>query len=160
MGRPHRSHARPDPRPAASRLRQRHAPVPYDPQHLFTIGGTDNGECLFWITDPQDAPDTWRIANEARGPRWFTFDGTLTQFLTSVLSGETTVPQFPKDLLEQATCFTSSDPTLWTPAQTPPRPPVASNTIREWARANGYQVPDGGRIAAAIREARERANPA
>ncbi|MGW6771658.1 Lsr2 family DNA-binding protein [Streptomyces sp. NPDC055037] len=133
-------------------------PVPYDPQHLFAIGGTDNGEYLFWTTDPQGAPDTWRIAvNEARGPRWFTFDGTLTEFLTSVLSGETAVPQFPKDLLEQATNFAPSEPTLWSPAQAPTRPPVDTNIIREWARANGYEVADRGRITAEIREAWERA---
>ncbi|MEU3185117.1 histone-like nucleoid-structuring protein Lsr2 [Streptomyces sp. NPDC006923] len=136
-------------------------PVPYDPRDLLAVGGTDNGEHLFWITDPRDAPDAWRIAvNEARGPRWFTFDGTLTAFLTSVLSGETAVPAFPKDLLEQARGFTPSLPVLSPPPDTRPRPPVASDTVRRWARANGYDVPDRGRVAAGIREAWERANPA
>ncbi|MGW6979736.1 Lsr2 family DNA-binding protein [Streptomyces sp. NPDC054932] len=135
-------------------------PVPYDPRHMFAIGVTDNGEYLFWITDPHDAPDTWRIAvNEARGPRWFTFDGGLTEFLTSVLSGQTNVPQFPDDLLEGQTDFASSIPTGYRPTQTPDRPRVDLNTIREWARANGYQVPFRGRIPADIREAWERANP-
>ncbi|WP_254407169.1 histone-like nucleoid-structuring protein Lsr2 [Streptomyces sp. GMY02] len=135
-------------------------PVPYDPRNLFAIGVTDNGEHLFWISEPQDAPDTWRIAvNEARGPRWFTFEGTLTGFLTSVLSGGTAVPAFPKDLLEQATSFTPSDPASWTPPQAPARQPVATDTIRQWARANGYEVPDRGRIRAEIRDAWERANP-
>ncbi|WP_327278951.1 MULTISPECIES: histone-like nucleoid-structuring protein Lsr2 [unclassified Streptomyces] len=136
-------------------------PVPYDPQHLFAIGGTDNGEYLFWITDPQDAPDTWRIAvNEARGPRWFTFDGSLTEFLTRVLSGQTSVPQFPDDLLEGHTAFVPSVPTGYQPMPpTAARPPVDLDTIRKWARANGYQVPFRGRIPADIREAWERANP-
>lgn len=78
-------------------------PVPYVPRHLFAVGVTDNGENLFWITDPEDAPEAWRVAvNEARGPRWFTFDGTLTAFLTAVLSGSAAVPQFAPDLLDRA----------------------------------------------------------
>ncbi|MFD4900107.1 histone-like nucleoid-structuring protein Lsr2 [Streptomyces sp. NPDC058411] len=134
-------------------------PVPYDPRQLLPMGGTDNGEHLFWITEPRTAPDAWRVAvNEARGPRWFTYDGTLTEFLVSVLSGETSVPQFPKDVLEPTTAFVPSDPTLWAPPQAPARPPVDSETIREWARANGHQVSAGGRIPAAIREAWENAH--
>ncbi|MFL5995742.1 MAG: hypothetical protein ACJ736_15795 [Streptomyces sp.] len=40
---------------------------------------TDNGNYLFWITEPESDPDVWRIAiNEARGHDWYTFDGTLT----------------------------------------------------------------------------------
>ncbi|MFH8771824.1 hypothetical protein [Streptomyces sp. NPDC017958] len=57
-------------------------PVPYDPQLLSPMGVTDNGEYLFWVSAPPDSPDAWQIAvNEARGPRWFTFAGTLTAFL-------------------------------------------------------------------------------
>jgi hypothetical protein len=133
-------------------------PVPYDPRHLFPMGVTDNGEYLFWITGPVEAPDTWRIAvNEARGPRWFAFDGTLTEFLVSVLSGETTVPQFPKDLLQDPMDFVPSDLDAWVPPPAPARPPVNSDTIREWGRAHGYEVPLRGRIPAAVREAWEQA---
>ncbi|MFF0449824.1 histone-like nucleoid-structuring protein Lsr2 [Streptomyces sp. NPDC004609] len=133
-------------------------PVPHDPRRLFAMAGTDNGERLFWITDPQDAPDAWRITvNEARGPRWFTFDGTVTEFLLAVLSGETTVPQFPKDLLDQATRFTPSQPVPRTPPQPPARPPASTAAVREWARANGYDLPARGRIPAEILEAWDRA---
>ncbi|WP_405749956.1 Lsr2 family protein [Streptomyces sp. NBC_00012] len=48
-------------------------------------------------------------------------------------------------------------PTLWAAPQAPTRPPVDSETIREWARANGHQVSSSGRIPAAIREAWESA---
>ncbi|MBT2411749.1 Lsr2 family protein [Streptomyces sp. ISL-12] len=133
-------------------------PVPYDPQRLFLMGNTDNGEYLFWITEPPEVPDSWRIAiNEARGPRWFTFDGTLTAFLVSVLNGETVVPQFPDDLLQGETGFTRTADEVRVPLAAPAAPPVNSDVIREWARANGYEVPFRGRIPAAVRDAWERA---
>ncbi|MEU1800422.1 histone-like nucleoid-structuring protein Lsr2 [Streptomyces sp. NPDC019937] len=135
-------------------------PVPYDPRYLFTMGVTDNGNYLFWIADPNDAPDAWRIAvNEARGPRWFTFDGTITEFLFSVLSGETTVPQFPDDLLDEPVGFTRATPSARQPTQTPPKSSVDLEVIREWGRANGYKVPFRGRVPAEVREAWERAHP-
>ncbi|MER5730229.1 hypothetical protein ABT084_18125 [Streptomyces sp. NPDC002138] len=68
-------------------------PVPYDPRFLFAVGGTDNGEYLFWISEPESAPDRWCIAvHEARGPCWFRYDGALTAFLASVLSGKAPSP--------------------------------------------------------------------
>ncbi|MGW2404030.1 SMI1/KNR4 family protein [Streptomyces sp. NPDC001739] len=85
---------------------QQKNPVPYDPQHLFAMGVTDNGEYLFWVTDPEDSPDQWTIAvNEARGPRWFTYDGTLTQFLITLLAKTTNVLMFPDDLQTLAPFF-------------------------------------------------------
>ncbi|MEU2122094.1 hypothetical protein [Nocardia niwae] len=78
---------------------QQKNPVPYDPQDLFAMGVTDNGEYLFWVTDPEDSPDQWTIAiNEARGPRWFTYHGTLTQLLIALLTKTTNVLMFPDDL--------------------------------------------------------------
>jgi len=133
-------------------------PVPYDPQHLFLVGSTDNGEYLFWVTEPSEVPNSWWIAiNEARGPRWFTFEGTLTAFLTSVLSGEAVVPQFPKDLLQGEVGFTPSARDIWVPPGAPAAQPTNPDLIREWARANGYEVPFRGRIPAAVRDAWERA---
>ncbi|MGW4690612.1 Lsr2 family DNA-binding protein [Streptomyces sp. NPDC004244] len=136
-------------------------PVPYDPRHLFVIGSTDNGEYLFWITEPEDSPDTWRIAvNEARGPLWFTYDGTLTDFLTSVLSGTTDVPQFPDGLLDQPVEFVPAVPLSYEIRQTPSRESIDTETIRDWARANGFHIPPRGRLPREVREAWEQAHPA
>ncbi|MFF4457877.1 histone-like nucleoid-structuring protein Lsr2 [Streptomyces goshikiensis] len=133
-------------------------PVTHDPDELFAIGVTDNGEYIFWITDPVDQPDRWRIAvNEARGPQWFTFNGTLTEFLASVLSGQTSVPQFPRGLLEGPPVFTPSRPALRKTAPFSDRAPVDTAAIRAWALANGYNVPSRGRIPPEIREAWEQA---
>ncbi|MGW2987553.1 Lsr2 family DNA-binding protein [Streptomyces goshikiensis] len=134
-------------------------PVPYDPERLFTIGGTDNGEHIFWITDPLEEPDRWQVAvNEARGPQWFTFDGTLVDFLTSALSGQTTIPQFPRDLLDASPSFTPSHPDLWKPEPIPDQPPTDTAAIRAWSLANGYNLPPRGRIPHEVREAWERHN--
>ncbi|WP_328726346.1 Lsr2 family DNA-binding protein [Streptomyces sp. NBC_00259] len=134
-------------------------PVPCDPDQLFAIGSTDNGEYIFWITTPADDPDGWRIAvNEARGPRWFTYDGNLTAFLVSVLSGQTQVPQFPDDLLDEPRDFIPSHPTLWKPEPITSQGPVDTAAIRTWARAHGYDVPSRGRIPLEVREAWDEAN--
>ncbi|MER6404257.1 histone-like nucleoid-structuring protein Lsr2 [Streptomyces viridosporus] len=134
-------------------------PVPHDPDKLFVCGSTDNGEYLFWITDPATGPDRWHIAvNEARGPRWFTYDGPLTVFLTSVLSGQIQVPQFPHSLLDAPARFTPSHPALWKPELPCDVQPVDTATIRSWARANGYAVPSRGRVPRTVREAWARAN--
>ncbi|MFJ8542384.1 histone-like nucleoid-structuring protein Lsr2 [Streptomyces sp. NPDC093586] len=133
-------------------------PVPHDPDTLFACGATDNGEYLFWITDPATDPDRWRIAvNEARGPRWYTYDGTLTAFLTGVLTGQKRVPQFPPSLLDAPACFTPSRPTLVKPPPPTDARPVDTAAIRSWARAHGYTVPPRGRIPIGVREAWERA---
>jgi hypothetical protein len=133
-------------------------PVPYDPRHLLVAGVTDNGNYLFWITEPESEPDAWRIAiNEARGPEWYTFNGTLTEFLTAVLNGELDVPLFPKDVLYGGATFTPSRRDSGTPLSVPVGRSFDTNSIREWARANGYEVPFRGRIPAAVRDAWERA---
>lgn len=138
-------------------------PVPHDPQALFAIGVTDNGNHLFWITTPHNAPDAWRITvNQPRGHDWYTFDGTLTDFLTAVLSRQVQVPVFPDDLLDGGVSFTPA------PAQTAPAPAsppssgrrIDSQAVRAWARANGYDLPDRGRIPATILQAWEEAHPA
>lgn len=133
-------------------------PVPYDPRRLFLMGCTDNGEYLFWVTEPSEEPGCWRIAvNEARGPRWFTFEGGVSTFLASVLRGETVVPQFPSDLLQGEVGFASSVRNVWVPLADPVVRNHKSDVVREWARANGYDVPFRGRIPAAVHEAWERA---
>ncbi|GHH23251.1 histone-like nucleoid-structuring protein Lsr2 [Streptomyces rubradiris] len=134
-------------------------PAPVDPELLLPCGGTDNGEGIFWITDPKNDPDAWTVAvNEARGPRWYTFDGNLTQFLVAVLSGTTTVPQFPETLLKGEIDFKPSRLDQWSPPLPPVTAPVSTDEIRDWARANGYDVPMRGRIPAGVRQAWEEAH--
>ncbi|MBB4986476.1 MULTISPECIES: Lsr2 family DNA-binding protein [Streptomyces] len=138
-------------------------PVPHDPRHLFAMGVTDNGEYLFWITESAGAPEKWTIAaNEARGPQWYTYGGGLADFLTALLSGRETVPLFPDSLLTQGVFFTPTAPAPTpAPVDTAPQPRTGmtadASDIRAWARANGYDVPDRGRIPVAILEAWEKA---
>ncbi|WP_229816103.1 Lsr2 family DNA-binding protein [Streptomyces lucensis] len=134
-------------------------PAPVDPQFLLPCGGTDNGEDFFLITDPEDDPDAWTIiVNQARGPGRYTFDGNLTRFLVAVFSGSTTVPQFPEGLLQGDISFKPSDLDQWSPPLPPVTPPVSTDEIRIWARANGYEVPVRGRIPADVRQAWEQAD--
>ncbi|MFP8942202.1 histone-like nucleoid-structuring protein Lsr2 [Streptomyces fenghuangensis] len=137
-------------------------PVPHDPQALFAIGVTDNGNHLFWVATPRTAPDAWRITvNEARGRTWHTFDGTLTGFLTAVLGGQAQVPVFPRDLLDGGASFTPSPArTASAPAPWPGRGRrIDSQAVRAWARANGYDIPERGRIPATILQTWEEAHP-
>ncbi|WP_327150953.1 Lsr2 family DNA-binding protein [Nocardia sp. NBC_01329] len=149
------------------RLRQDRAtgafPVPHDPDNLFVCGVTDNGEYLFWVTDPADDPDAWRIAvNQARGPGWYTFDGGLVAFLAAAFSGRIEVPLFPDGLLDAGVGFTAGSPQQQTGSsrtdlESEAAGSVDSHVIRAWARTNGYELPGRGRIPAAITEAWERA---
>ncbi|MFD4689392.1 histone-like nucleoid-structuring protein Lsr2 [Streptomyces sp. NPDC058463] len=132
-------------------------PVPYEPDTLFACGATDNGEYLFWITDPATEPDLWHIAvNEARGPGWFTYEGNATAFLVAVLGRQPQVPLFPPSFAEGPAYFTPSRPPLWKPPPFSDAQPVDTGAVRSWARANGYDVPSRGRIPPEIREAWER----
>ncbi|MFE1547788.1 histone-like nucleoid-structuring protein Lsr2 [Streptomyces sp. NPDC058718] len=77
---------------------------------------------------------------------------------TAVLSGRETVPLFPDSLLTQGVSFTPTTPaptptTIDTAPQPPTRTTADTNDIRAWARANGYHVPDRGRMPVAILDA-------
>lgn len=61
------------------------------------MGVTGNGDYLFWVTQPSGAPDHWTIAvNEALRAPWFTYNGTVTEFLVDVLSATVRIPMFPQ----------------------------------------------------------------
>ncbi|MFB6559631.1 histone-like nucleoid-structuring protein Lsr2 [Streptomyces sp. NPDC056400] len=134
-------------------------PLPHDPQHLFAMGVTGNTDYLFWVTEPADTPQTWKVAvNEALRQPWFTHDGTLTELLFLVLDGTLQVPMFPKDLLEGGVSFAPSLP------HEPSVQPASAGTvspraIRAWARANGFQVEDRGRIPPDVMAAWEQSHP-
>ncbi|MGW9068566.1 Lsr2 family DNA-binding protein [Streptomyces yangpuensis] len=134
--------------------------VEHNPQHLFAIGGTEGGQKLFWITEPQNEPDAWRItANQDKGPLWFTYDGNLTAFLVAVLSGQLDIPQF-HNLHGLPADFTPGVPPAFEVGDPPMSAPDNTEDIRDWARANGFQVPPRGRIPREVREAWEQAHPA
>ncbi|GGT26968.1 hypothetical protein GCM10010222_80950 [Streptomyces tanashiensis] len=133
--------------------------LPHSPENLLAMGVTGNGDYLFWVTQPADTPDQWTVAvNEALRAPWFTYNGSLTAFLVSVLSGTTSVPMFPKDLLDRAPAFTPSTLESSTPVAAA-RTPVSTRAIRDWANANGYDLPERGRIPIEIIEAWKQENP-
>ncbi|GHE28041.1 Lsr2 family DNA-binding protein [Streptomyces hydrogenans] len=136
-------------------------PVPHRPEDLFAIGVTDNGNHLFWITTPEKQPDAWTVTvDEADGRTWHTHEGNLTSFLVTLLSGHEHPPVFPRDLLSRGAFFTPAPPAA--PATPPTASAGGSSTstaaIREWARAQGYDVPDRGRIPAPVIQAWEQAH--
>ncbi|WP_234337999.1 Lsr2 dimerization domain-containing protein [Streptomyces sp. NRRL WC-3725] len=90
--------------------------------------------------------------------RFANYPWILTRFLASVLSGDTTVPQFPGGLLQGGTCFEPSRLDKWSPPLPPARAPSHTQDIRAWGRANGYDVPMRGRIPAGVRQAWEQAH--
>ncbi|MGW1117414.1 Lsr2 family DNA-binding protein [Streptomyces tanashiensis] len=136
-------------------------PLPADPQDLFPMAVTDNGEHLFWVTRPAGSPDEWTLAaNQARSFQWYTYDGNLARFLTAVLSGQETVPVFPGSLLDHGAFFTPLAPAANLPTVQPEQSSAmaSSSDIRAWARDHGYEVPDRGRIPADILDAWQQAN--
>lgn len=104
--------------------------------------------------------------NEARGPGWYTFDGPLVAFLAAILGGKTEVPLFGVDFLGDGATFSRSGAVSHEhrPSGSGPANEAAdsadghgwvgdSRVIRAWARANGHDLPDRGRIPAAIIDA-------
>jgi hypothetical protein len=67
-----------------------------EPQGLLPVGVTDNGDTIAWRT--KGRPDQWTVVvHEGRGPEFYDFKGSLTAFLSSVLSKKTRCPIFPED---------------------------------------------------------------
>jgi hypothetical protein len=73
--------------------------LPAAVEKLLAIAITDNGDTVYWMREPGESPDRWRIAvNGARDfDEWHLFDGCLAHFLVSVLSREWVVPVFAED---------------------------------------------------------------
>ncbi|MEV4943848.1 Lsr2 family DNA-binding protein [Streptomyces zaomyceticus] len=135
-------------------------PLPHSPENLFAMGVTDNGDYLFWVTQPAETPDQWTVAvNEALRAPWFSYTGSLTEFLVGVLGGTTRVPMFPRDLLRHGPTFTPSTPRSTSLETTTRMAPVSTRTIREWADANGFDLPERGRIPYDVVEAWRHENP-
>ncbi|MFC5253513.1 Lsr2 family DNA-binding protein [Streptomyces nigrescens] len=139
--------------------------IPYATSSLQPAAVTDNGEYVFWVTEPKNSPDLWKIAvNEASGDRWFTFAGTMTAFLKAFCEHSISVPMFPDSLLEKTPYFCPASyvnedrrrPDATSPVTS--TAPVQSADIREWANRHGYDVPPRGRIPGAIIDAYKQAH--
>jgi hypothetical protein len=73
--------------------------LPYPPEDLLQIAGTDNGESIYWARTPGARPDDWTIVvNAARDwEDWPAFNGGLVEFLVAVFSAEYQCSAFPED---------------------------------------------------------------
>ncbi|MGC4806738.1 SMI1/KNR4 family protein [Micromonospora sp. DT233] len=72
--------------------------LPRKPAELLSLGRSDNGDVIYWITEPAGDPDRWRVAlGEPRGPLWEEFDGGAVEWLAAVLSKRLRMRMFPKD---------------------------------------------------------------
>jgi hypothetical protein len=70
---------------------------PYPVDELLPVAATDNGDTIYWVTRPLDAPNLWTITgNEARDVHWPTFDGGIVDFLVAVLTGRRYFEIFPR----------------------------------------------------------------
>ena len=68
-------------------------PIHPEPGGLLAWGSTDNGDVLFWVTEPASDPGAWPIAvSEVRGPGWYRHPGPLVRFLHDWLSGAANIP--------------------------------------------------------------------
>src|SRR5262249_44977111 len=87
---------------ALRKLRQTTEPdMPYpifpEPGGVIPWGVTDNGDVCYWKTGLAD-PNTWTVVvNESRGPDWEHFKGTMTEFLSAVVSRIHVCSIFPDD---------------------------------------------------------------
>ncbi|MFF3842521.1 histone-like nucleoid-structuring protein Lsr2 [Streptomyces sp. NPDC001930] len=132
--------------------------LPHSLENLFAMGVTGNGDYLFWVTQPAGTPEEWNVAvNEALRAPWFTYIGSLTEFLVTALSGTTRIPMFPKDLLDNGATFTPATLRSTAPAEAA-WTSVSTRTIRDWANANGYDLPERGRIPSEVMQAWEQEN--
>jgi hypothetical protein len=70
--------------------------LPYAPEELLPVAGTDNGDIVYWVLEEPADPESWTITgNEARHTSWPRFDGGLAEFLYAVLSRRLSFPIFP-----------------------------------------------------------------
>ncbi|MBF9135461.1 SMI1/KNR4 family protein [Plantactinospora sp. S1510] len=59
-------------------------PLPYAPEELVPVAGTDNGNSVYWLRSPLDSPDSWRIVvDQSRGDTWSEFSGGIVDFLVA-----------------------------------------------------------------------------
>ncbi|MFG2532987.1 hypothetical protein [Streptomyces sp. NPDC048516] len=83
------------------------AEPPCPPRMLQPVAVTSNGDDIFWLMDPPEDPDSWKVTvNDMDGDGWFLFDGRVTAFVLSFCTNEVSVPGFPDDLQGKPASFT------------------------------------------------------
>jgi hypothetical protein len=113
-------------------------PIHPEPGGLLPWADTSNGDTLFWIVDPRDDPDRWRLAiSEVRGPGWLTHPGPVTRFIREVLERSFVVDFFPDDFPLPGASFEPfpaphepMDPRSWDRQEAERRGPGASDRLR------------------------------
>jgi hypothetical protein len=71
---------------------------------ILPFAATDNGEIIYWKT--ARVPERWTvIAYEARGPKYYEFEGSTTEFLTGVLKRTIRCDVFPDDFPSEYPVF-------------------------------------------------------
>ncbi|MFB7611715.1 hypothetical protein [Streptomyces gardneri] len=71
--------------------------VPYpEPGGLIPWGDSTDGDNFYWRTGP-DGPDSWTVVVETRNGYWGTYDGTLTEYLTGLVTGAVEPDGLPPD---------------------------------------------------------------
>ncbi|MFE7587064.1 SMI1/KNR4 family protein [Streptomyces gardneri] len=71
--------------------------VPYpEPGGLIPWGDSAEGDNFYWHTGP-DGPDSWTVVVETRNGYWGTYDGTLTEYLTGLVTGTVEPDGLPPD---------------------------------------------------------------
>lgn len=78
-------------------------PLDYRTGGLLPIGLSDNGDVVFYLTDPKRPWDI--VIHESRGPEWDQVEGPIDRFLARVLSGEYRSPIFPENFPDATVTF-------------------------------------------------------
>jgi hypothetical protein len=73
-------------------------PIWPEPGGLLSWGATDYADMFYWDTSPGH-PDRWTVVATTRGRyEWFSFAGSMSQFLVALLTRRITVPFLVADL--------------------------------------------------------------
>lgn len=85
------------------------------PGGLLRWGGSGAGEGFYWETANRD-PNQWPVVvTESRGPEFYEFSGTMSDFVLGLLRGDVDVPFIPKvgevgtDLEDEVVEFVPAD---------------------------------------------------
>jgi hypothetical protein len=81
-------------------------PIHPEPGGLLPWGETANGDWCFWLADPPDEPERWRIViNGNRSDDYWEHPGPLTAALADILGGEAEVALFPDNFPSERPSF-------------------------------------------------------